>query len=164
MSRLLFALWLLLSIASAERPVFAQTTPADRLKAMKAMFLAANELNTTDQASVLAYQLFQIAKSLNSSQLLLLRGVRAWHLDYIRGPRTGGSMPTIQWREAMAQRLGHKLSALVIRDEHKLVEYGLIAPSGDAHEINVPLMDARMTDLGIKFCQNLEAYQETPKT
>jgi molybdate transport system substrate-binding protein len=38
MSRLLFALWLLLSIASAERPVFAQTTPADRLKAMEAIY------------------------------------------------------------------------------------------------------------------------------
>src|SRR5712671_3234955 len=71
----------------------------DRLKAMKAMFLAANELNATDQASLLAYQLFQIAKNLSSSQLLLLRAVRAWHLDYVRGPRTGGSMATTQWRE-----------------------------------------------------------------
>jgi hypothetical protein len=137
---------------------------ADRLKAMKAMFLAANDVKATDQSSVLAYQLFQIAKGLSSSQLLLLRGVRGWHLDYIRGPRTGGSMPTVQWREAMAQRLGHKLSALIIRDEHKLVEYGLIAPSGDAQEINVPLVDARMTDLGIKFCQNLETYQQTQRT
>jgi len=128
------------------------------------MFLAANDVNATDHASVLAYQLFQIAKGLNSSQLLLLRGVRGWYLDYIRGPRTGGSMATSQWREAMAHRLGHKLSALIIRDEHKLVEYGLIAPSGDAHEINVPLMDARMTDLGIKFCENVETYQETLRT
>ena len=37
---------------------------ADRLKAMKAMFLAANEIKATDGQSVLAYQLFQIAKSL----------------------------------------------------------------------------------------------------
>jgi hypothetical protein len=73
-------------------------------------------------------------------------------------------MPAIQWREVMAQRLGHKLSALVTRDEHKLVEYGLIAPWADANERDVPLMDARMTDLGIKFCQNLEAYQEASKT
>jgi ABC-type molybdate transport system substrate-binding protein len=38
MSRLLFALSLLLTIASAERPVFAQTTPADRLKAIEAIY------------------------------------------------------------------------------------------------------------------------------
>jgi molybdate transport system substrate-binding protein len=38
MSRSLFALLLLLTIASAERPVFAQTTPADRLKAIEAIY------------------------------------------------------------------------------------------------------------------------------
>jgi molybdate transport system substrate-binding protein len=38
MSRPLFALALLLTIASAERPVFAQTTPADRLKAIEAIY------------------------------------------------------------------------------------------------------------------------------
>jgi molybdate transport system substrate-binding protein len=38
MSRLLFALSLLLTIASAERPVFAQTTPADRLRATEAIY------------------------------------------------------------------------------------------------------------------------------
>jgi hypothetical protein len=133
---------------------------SDRLKAMKAMFLAANEVSASDQASILAYQLFQIAKNLSSGQLLLLRAVRAGYLDYMRGPRTGGSISASQWREMMAHRLGHKLSALIIRDEHKLVEYGLIAPSGDTNEINVPLMDARMTDLGIKFCQHIEAYQQ----
>jgi ABC-type molybdate transport system substrate-binding protein len=38
MSRLLFALSLLLTIACAGRPVFAQTTPADRLKAIEAIY------------------------------------------------------------------------------------------------------------------------------
>jgi molybdate transport system substrate-binding protein len=38
MSRLLFALSLLLTIASAVRPAFAQTTPADHLKAIEAIY------------------------------------------------------------------------------------------------------------------------------
>jgi molybdate transport system substrate-binding protein len=38
MLRPLFALSLLLTITSAERPVFAQTTPADRLKAIEAIY------------------------------------------------------------------------------------------------------------------------------
>src|SRR5262249_46187227 len=38
MSRLLFALSLLLTIASAERRVLAQTTPADLLKAMEGIY------------------------------------------------------------------------------------------------------------------------------
>jgi hypothetical protein len=46
---------------------------ADRLRAMKAMFLAANRVDATDRESILAYQLFQIAKILKSGQLLLLR-------------------------------------------------------------------------------------------
>ena len=133
---------------------------ADRLKAMKAMFLAANSVSSSDAESVLAYQLLQIAKGLSSSQLLVLKAVRGWYQEYSLGPRTGGSMPAIQWREAIAHRLGHRLSALIGRDERRLVEYSLIATWTRPDELEVPLMDARMTDLGIKFCKNLEAYQE----
>lgn len=46
---------------------------AERLKVMKAMFLAANKTDATDGESVIAYQLFQVAKRLNSGELLLLR-------------------------------------------------------------------------------------------
>ena len=132
---------------------------ADRLKAMKAMFLAANRVTATDSESILAHQLFQIAKNLSSSQLLVLKAVRAWYQDYIRGPRTGGSMPAHQWREMIANRLGHKLPSLIVRDERKLVEYCLIAPWTHPDELQVPLMDARMTDLGIRFCENIDAYE-----
>lgn len=134
---------------------------ADRLRAMKAMFLAANRINATDGESILAYQLFQIAKSLSSSQLLLLRSVYQGYLEYARGPRTGGSISTLQWRELVAHRLGHKLTALIERDESRLVEHGLIAPWIRPDELQVPLMDGRMTDAGIRFCQNLETYQST---
>ncbi len=48
---------------------------ADRLKAMKAMFLAANKINATDGDSIAAYHLFQIAKKLNSGELLLLKAI-----------------------------------------------------------------------------------------
>ena len=63
---------------------------AERLKAMKAMFLAANEISLGDDASILACQLFQIAKSLNSSQLLLLRSLYKEYQEYTHRPRTGG--------------------------------------------------------------------------
>jgi hypothetical protein len=65
----------------------------------------------------------------------------------------------------MAHCLGHQLSALVAHDERKLVQYGLIAPWVRADELQVQTMDARMTDLGIKFCKNLESYDvSTPKS
>jgi hypothetical protein len=134
---------------------------ADRLKAMKAMFLAANIVSATDGESILAYQLFQIAKNLNSGPLMLLKAVYSSYETYSKGPRTGGSIETPQWRTMMANSIGHKLSALVGRDERKLVEYGLIAPWIRTDELLVPLMDGRMTDLGIKFCRNLESYGST---
>jgi hypothetical protein len=131
---------------------------SERLKAMKAMFLAANRINVTDGESILAYQLFQIAKNLNSGPLLLLKANYQLYLAYVRGARTGGSTPTQTWRTTMAANVGHKLAALVAQDERKLVEQGLIAPWIRADELEVPAMDARMTDLGIKFCENIESY------
>jgi hypothetical protein len=131
----------------------------DRLKAMKAMFLAANGINATDGDSILAYQLFRIAKALTSGELLLLKVAYANYQNYARGARTGGNQQTADWRRMMAHGLGHGLSALVALDERKLVGYGLIAPWIGTEEQQVPMMDARMTDLGIKFCQNIESYE-----
>ncbi|MGA8490295.1 MAG: hypothetical protein WB711_07725 [Terriglobales bacterium] len=132
---------------------------AERLKAMKAMFLAANRVNATDGESLLAYQLFQVAKGLSSGQLLLLRTVYGNYLSYLGGPRTGGSISTREWQAMLAKNLGHGLSALIGLDERKLVERGLIAPWTNREEHMVPLMDGRMTDLGIKFCENIGNYQ-----
>jgi hypothetical protein len=136
---------------------------ADRLKALKAMFLAANEINATDGESILAYQLFQISKNLSSGQLLLLKATYNSYRGYVRGPRTGGTLPAEDWRSMMARTLGHGLSALVAQYERKLVEHGLIAAWTNKDEFTVPIMDARMTDLGISFCRNLESYSPTPE-
>ena len=45
----------------------------DRLEALKAMFFSVNRVNAADWEKVLAYQLFQIAKEVTSSQLLLMK-------------------------------------------------------------------------------------------
>jgi hypothetical protein len=55
------------------REIDSDPVDADRLKAMKAMFLAANKVKASDGESVVAYQLFRIARELNSGELLLLR-------------------------------------------------------------------------------------------
>ena len=145
------------------REIDSNPVDADRLKALKAMFLAANEINATDGDSILAYQLFQIAKNLTSGQLLLLKATYNSYRGYVRGPRAGGTLPTQDWRDMMARALGHGLAALVAQDERKLVENGLIAPWSNKDEFTVPIMDARMTDLGISFCRNLESYIPTPE-
>jgi len=126
---------------------------------MKAMFLAANDINSTDAESILAHQLFQIAKHLNSGELLLLRAIHrsyesgGWKRDYQSGNAS-------YWRAMIAKKVGLGLSALMERDERALVDQGLITPivmSGNLAQIRED--SARLSDLGIRFCENMKNYR-----
>jgi hypothetical protein len=146
-------------------------TDSDRLKAMKAMFLAANRINATEGDSIAAYHLFQIAKELNSGELLLLKVI---YEDYKSSSfdRTGGT-PLGVWANRMAERMGHRMQALVLRDEPALVAQSLIHPRfravpgqvdflGKANEIAMDVHEGetgRLTGLGIRFSENLETYR-----
>jgi hypothetical protein len=135
-------------------------TDEDRLDALKAMFLAANEVNAQDGQRIVAYQLFQIAKQLKSGQLMLLK---ACYQAFRSGnyQRVNPVMAQ-QWLQKAASNLHHQLSALVERDEKVLVENGLLSRrvSADSHVLED---NARLTDLGIRFCENLETYQPIAK-
>jgi hypothetical protein len=138
---------------------------ADRLKAMKAMFLAANEINASESQSVVAYQLLQIAKSLTSGELLLLRAV---HDAYRNGVFSGttGNVTLEGWAQTMAGRLGHGFFPLVIKDSVVLEQQGLInarvvigsAPH-QASENWVNPVNGRITNLGTRFCENILTYE-----
>lgn len=129
---------------------------AERLKAMKAMFLAANKIDATDEReSILAYQLFQIAKTLKSGQLLLLA---ACYAAFRSGNfQRNETMPAATWTSKMANNVGHGLTALVEQDEKVLIGSGLLNARRNM-ELQVSEHNARLTDLGIKFCQNLDEY------
>ncbi len=131
----------------------------ERLKAMKAMFLAANEIKATDGQSVLAYQLFQIAKGLGSGELMLLKVAYETHKTNA-WPRNVQSAHAYNWRLFMANKCGHGLSALVEQTERKLAQYGLISPivmSGNLETFKDE--NARLTDLGLRFCENVQNYE-----
>jgi hypothetical protein len=63
-----FKSWVNLLKAIDEEP-----PDADLLEALMAMFYGANKINATDAQKMLSYRLFQIARRLNSGELLLLR-------------------------------------------------------------------------------------------
>jgi hypothetical protein len=138
-------------------------TDEERLDALKAMFLAANKVNATDSERAVAYQLFQVAKRLNSGEIFLLRTIYG---TYLSQSVTGQTVINLQrWAEQMAARMGHQLSALVLRDERMLVDQGLISarlnnPPNEAVRADAT---ARLTDLGTRFCQNIETYRIEPK-
>src|SRR6266566_543113 len=89
-----------------------ETPDQDKLDALKAMFYAVNKIGIEDAERILNYQLFQIAKSLTSGQLLLLKVV---HESRSAGEFSmqGQQLSVLAWAEKMAARLGHKLSYLV---------------------------------------------------
>jgi hypothetical protein len=143
---------------------------AERLKALKAMFLAANRINATDGESILAYQLFQIGKRLSSGELLLLKAVyEAYQADDIgRGP--GRTLR--EWANSTSRRLGYQNVSLVLRHERVLVEEELlyprpkvlgrdVFPPRSAQDLDEAVFEGstgRITDLGIAFCRNVENY------
>jgi len=140
----------------------------DRLEALKAMFFAVNKIGIDDGQRVLNYQLFQTAKALNSGELLLMKAVYEGHRNSVfSGSQSQVSLDV--WARTMASRLGHGLASLVIRDSNALEEQGLInarlplggTPTGARaaadHWVNPA--QARITDLGIRFCENLQIYE-----
>jgi len=133
-----------------------ETPDEEKLDALKAMFYAMNKIGIEDSERILNYQLFQIAKKLSSGQLLLLKVVyESYKADEF--PKKDQKAPVQHWAEKMAVRLRHKLSYLVLKDEPALIEQGLIEPRTDTDSF-VLLRNARITDLGIHFYENIQRY------
>jgi hypothetical protein len=129
---------------------------SERLKALKAMFLAANRVNANDGESNAAYQLFQIAKGLSSGQLLLLKVAhgRAMEKEFIPISHLGAK----DWLRMMSERLGHQIEGLVEQDERVLIKNGLLTPRYLPDESGINDGHGRLTPLAFKFCENLQMY------
>jgi hypothetical protein len=109
---------------------------------------------------MLSYQLFRIAKRLNSGELLLLRAI----FDALmQNKYTSNSIRLSDWAQNIAKLQGHNLAALVMRDERRLVEEQLISGYRDATVMPLNQIvddtNARLTDLGAAFCKNIQTYR-----
>jgi hypothetical protein len=133
-----------------------ETPDADRLEALKAMFYAVNKINVSDGERIAAYQLFQIAKKLTSSQLMYLRTCYELYKPGHYG--NSANVPEHQWFELVGKRLGHTVVGLLNLDDAALAERELLTrryrDSGGVNNQN-----ARLSDLGINFCKNIETYR-----
>jgi hypothetical protein len=148
-----YATWVdLLTVIDREAP------DEERLEALRAMFYSANKVNATDGEQIAAYQLFQIAKRLNSNELLVLKTVYSIRESF---GATGGFR---QWAEKVCYTAGHGIVGLVELADNALVENGLLTERqlGDRSGINAG--NGRLTDLGLKFCDNIERYQIDKKS
>ena len=134
-----------------------QPLTADRFIAIKAMFFATNAINVEDGEKILNYQLFKLSMSLSSSQLLLLK------LSYDlyqqnHWPDPGANSSAQGWIKLLAEKSGHGVQTLIRRDEKVLVEFGFISDRLHPDQSGIDVRNARLTDLGLKFCQNIENF------
>ena len=77
------------------REIDSNPVDSDRLKALMAMFLAANNPGAGEAEQILAYQLFQVAKKLSSGDLLVLKAA-------LTLPRTSGHDSAQNWLAKIA--------------------------------------------------------------
>lgn len=147
-----FQSWVeLLMLIDEDRP------DEDRLEALKAMFFSINRVNATDADQILGYQLFQVAKRLTSNELLVLKGV--YELVGAKGFRAGLNSFT-EWAAVVSKHLGHSLVSLIAHADKVLVDNLLLTervwPDRSGIQEGQP---GRLTDLGVKFCENIERYR-----
>jgi hypothetical protein len=128
----------------------------DRLKAVKAMFVAINSVGAKEGDQVLNYALLHLAKKLSASQLMLLK--ISYDL-YKSGTLTTTNVTDFRrWSEIVAGNIGHGVLGLINQDSAALEGHGLLTPRtwGDGSGVNHT--NARLTDLAVRFCQYVEKY------
>jgi hypothetical protein len=150
-----FQTWVeLMTIIDEESP------DADRLAALKAMFFAVNKVGATDGERIKAYQLWQIAKQLNSGELLLLRTVYLKRSQYVsEATHPSYANGYSSWASYMAKAIGHGSQGLVDLHEKRPTELGLFTVRSLDDGSLISPQNARLSELGLMFCANIENYE-----
>jgi hypothetical protein len=130
----------------------------ERIKAVKAMFIAINSVEAKASDKMLKYALLQIAKKLSASQLMLLK----ISYDFYKAGtlKTDGVTDFARWSALVAQKFGHGVAGLVVQDNAALELHGLLTPRSFSDLSGIMNHNARLTDLAVKFCQYIEKYGE----
>jgi len=132
------------------------TPDEDRLEALKAMFYSINRVKAADAEQIIGYQLFQIAKKLTSNELLVLKAVYELQ-NKEKGVQGIGGF--VQWAQAVSRQLGHSLTSLVDHADKALVENQLLTERFHADRSGIAWPNWRLTDLGLRFCENIDRYK-----
>jgi hypothetical protein len=150
-----FQTWVeLMTIIDEESP------DADRLEALKAMFFAVNKVETTDGEKIKAYQLWQIAKRLNSGELLLLKTAYENRDRYGQDADPKNKHSFSNWTKYMSSAVGHSSEGLIALYYKQPAALGLLSESvQNALGSFISPTNAGLTELGFMFCANIEAYE-----
>jgi hypothetical protein len=133
------------------------TPDADRLEALKAAFYAVNKVKAEDAERIQAYQLWRLAKEMNSGDLLVLKVI------YDQMNRTPNGNWGV-WMAHIAKESGLGFQELLERHEKRLLDFSLLTPrfrvagDGVGIESGIQIRDNRLTQVGVRFCQNIQTY------
>jgi hypothetical protein len=130
----------------------------EKFRALKAMFYDINRVTSNDRDCILSYQLMKLARTLNAGELLLLKAIDAINQNGGRSSEAHWERwPT--WAARVNQAYGSGPVSLIRLNEKRLVECELIS-SRNANDVTaVAAEDNRLTDLGLRFCKNIQQYQ-----
>lgn len=118
---------------------------ADRLEALKAAFYAVNRLNQEDKDRNLAYQVWRVAKKLESADVLLLRTM-------VENQSSLGGISGQQWAIQAANRAGLQPELVRNSIEHLATLRAVYAPGS-------PFNEATLLDLGRLIVRNIKTYE-----
>ena len=131
----------------------------ERFNAVKSLFFALNSIDVKDFGEeMLRYQLFKIALTLTSSQIIILKTSYDWLLGKEDLSNFGLGSSASGWITKMSNALGHNIRSLVEIDETVLMDKQLLSSRMFPDKSGIHSEDARLTDLGISFCKNLSNY------
>lgn len=142
------------SLAELMAFIDSEVPDEDRFTAMKALFYSIIDKKAPAGSDILRYQLFQICKRLNSSQLLTLK---ACYRLYKNGFKTSSAQG---WLATVAGEAGHRSVGLVENDETTLEQERLISGRTYVDRSGVNGYNARLTDLGISLVENIMNYTD----
>ena len=98
------------------------------------------------------YQLWQVVKGLKSGELHLLKTA-------YQNRSSPFGLAYRYWASKMAELTGFRSTGLIDLYEKKLRESCLLSERTAADLSEVSPNDARLTDLGIRVCMNIEKYR-----
>jgi len=127
----------------------------DKFNAIKIMFFSIVHADIKEGEQIQNYQLLQLVKKLTSSQLLILKV--AYDFKKV-GVYEDAAESASGWLSKISERIGHNIPSLIERDEEILIKEKLISDRILSDRSGVRPQNARLTDLGLKLCENMEKY------
>lgn len=134
----------------------------DRFKAMKSIFFMAISKDAPEAREILAYELMQVGKKLTSNDIMVLKTAHEIYLGGNAAPAGEITRPreAAVWFGIVAKKIGYGIPALVELSEQNLVDLKLIGDRRHSDKSGLYNTESfRLTDLGVKLCEFITAYQ-----